>query len=190
MRSSPGLPSYAAAGAAACAGCGLSVVEAFGRISSSTFCRAVRTWNTEHFSFDFVSFSLFWRVGVACGVQRIGFSEILRALHLVRLWIHVLREVFENLHFFHVAVNSNPEAFGLHSCRMEQRAQSMLLVVASLSAVRTLELTLFLRALHFSTAAAFFAASRSIPRALDDEIEGSGAGTPVFRLPGVLPHVN
>ena len=26
-----------------------------------------------HFSFALVSFSLFWRLGVACGVQRIGF---------------------------------------------------------------------------------------------------------------------
>ena len=43
------------------------------------------------------------------------------------------------LHIFHVAVKSNPEAFGLHSCRMEKRAQSMLLVAASLSGVRTLE---------------------------------------------------
>ena len=43
------------------------------------------------------------------------------------------------LHIFYVAVNSNPGAFGLHSCRMEKRAQSMLLVVASLSSVRTLE---------------------------------------------------
>ena len=31
-------------------------------------------------------------------------------------------------HIFYVAVNSNPEAFGLHSCGMEKRAQSMLLV--------------------------------------------------------------
>ena len=37
------------------------------------------------------------------------------------------------------AVNSIAEAFGLHSSRMEKRARSMLLVAASLSAVRTLE---------------------------------------------------
>ena len=36
-------------------------------------CRAVRTWKTGHFYFALVSFSLFWRLGVACGVQCIGF---------------------------------------------------------------------------------------------------------------------
>ena len=36
-------------------------------------------------------------------------------------------------------MNSNPEAFALHSCRMEKCAQSMPLVAVSLSAVRTLE---------------------------------------------------
>ena len=57
----------------------------------------------------------------------------------VRQCIHVLRGLWKNLHIFYEAVNSNPEAFGLHSCRMEKRAQSMLLVAASLSAVRRLE---------------------------------------------------
>ena len=74
------LPSYAVAGAAVGAGCARvlgyqSVMEASGRISSSTLppCRAVRTWKTGHFYFALVSFSLFWRLGVAYGVQRIGF---------------------------------------------------------------------------------------------------------------------
>ena len=43
------------------------------------------------------------------------FREILRAPHLVRQWIHVLRGLWNNLHIFYVAVNSNPEAFTLHS---------------------------------------------------------------------------
>ena len=42
-------------------------------------------------------------------------------------------------HIFYVAVNSNPEVFALHSCRMEKCAQSMHLVAVSLSAARTLE---------------------------------------------------
>ena len=56
-------------------GCRLSAMVAFGRISSSTClpCRVVRTWKTGHFNFALVSFSSFWRLGVACGVQRIGF---------------------------------------------------------------------------------------------------------------------
>ena len=55
-------------------GCRLSAMEAFGRISSST-CLLPRCSHLKsgHFSFALVSFSLFWRLGVACGVQRIGF---------------------------------------------------------------------------------------------------------------------
>ena len=52
-------------------------------------------------------------------------------------------------HIF-VAVMSNPEAFCLHSRRMEKRAQSMLLVVVALSAVRTLTLDLISRALYMA----------------------------------------
>ena len=70
--------------------------------------------------------------------------------------------LWKNLHIFHVAVNSHPEAFGLLSCRMENRAQSMLLVVASLSAVRTLEVEHYFHERSFLTGA-------SICRALDDE---------------------
>ena len=55
-------------------GCRLSAVEASGRISSSTLPALPRCSHlkTGHFSIALVSFSLFWRVGVACGVQRIG----------------------------------------------------------------------------------------------------------------------
>ena len=81
-------------------------------------------------------------------------------------------------HFFHVVANSNPEAFGLRSHRMEKHAQSMLLVVVALSAVRTftLDINCFKSSVHGSLRqfslrrAAFFGA-------LDDEkifiIEGS-----------------
>ena len=55
------------------------------------------------------------------------------------------------VHISHVAVNSNPEAFGLHSFRMEKRAQSMLLVAVSLSAVRTLEVDISSTSAPFST---------------------------------------
>ena len=99
-------------------------------------CRAVRTWETGHFSFALVSFSLFWRLGVACEYSVLKFSG---DPHLVRQSLLVLRGLWRNLHIFYVAVNSNPEAFGLHSGGMEKRAQSMLLVAASLSAFRTLE---------------------------------------------------
>ena len=52
-------------------------------------------------------------------------------------------------------MNSNPEAFALHSCRMEKRAQSMLLVAASLSAVRTLTLDIISRALYMAVCGNF-----------------------------------
>ena len=98
------------------------------------------------------------------------FREILRAPHLVRQWILVLRGLWKNLHIFYVAVNSNPEAFALHSCRTEKCAQSMLLVAASLSAVRTLEVDII------STSAPFFGSLRQFALrraaffgALDDE---------------------
>ena len=79
-------------------------------------CRVVRTWKTGHFYFALVPFSLFWRLGVACGVQRIGFFGR-SCVHLT--WFdsgYVF--VGKNLHIFYVAVNSNPEAFALQSCRM------------------------------------------------------------------------
>ena len=60
--------------------------------------RAVRTWKAGLLYFCSRNFQpLFWCMGVACGVQRIGFSGRVR----------------------YVAANSNPEAFGLRSHRME-----------------------------------------------------------------------
>ena len=119
------------------------------------------------------------RMGVACGVQRIGFFGR-SCVHLT--WFdsgHMfLERPWNNFHIFYVAVNSNPEAFGFHSFRMEKRAQSMLLVAVSLSAVRTFgsshyfyERSIFDSLRQFSRfSAAFFGA-------LDDEefsqIEGS-----------------
>ena len=72
-----GLPSYAVAGAAVGADCAwgrLSVMEACGRISSSTLPprRAVRTWKSGLCLRPRILQS-FWCMGVACGVRRIGF---------------------------------------------------------------------------------------------------------------------
>ena len=76
------IPSYAVAGAAVGAGCA-RVPRVSHRYFWKNFlffvaclaapCRVVRTWKTGHFHFALVSFSLFWRLYVACGVQRIGF---------------------------------------------------------------------------------------------------------------------
>ena len=63
--------------------------------------------------------------------------------------------LWKNLHIFYVAVNSNPEAFCLHSRRMEKRAQSMLLVVVALSAVRTLTLDIISRAQYIAVCGNF-----------------------------------
>ena len=82
----------------------------------------------------------------------------------------LFERLWTNLHIFYVAVNSNPEAFGLHSRRLEKRAQSMLLVVVSLSAVRTWKLSIISASAPFLTVCSIF-------RALDGEeffvIEGS-----------------
>ena len=58
--------------------------------------RAVRTWKFGHFSFVLVSFSPCPVFGCClwCAAFWI-FREILRALHLVRQWIHVLREALD-----------------------------------------------------------------------------------------------
>ena len=89
--------------------------------------------------------SLFWCMGVACGVQRTGFfgTRALLGSTVDTCYSGGFRRIF---HIFHVAVHSNPEASGLRSRRMEKRAQSMLLVVVALSAVRTLTLDIISRA--------------------------------------------
>ena len=59
-------------------------------------------------------------------------------------WFNSGYMFFERLgrffHIFYVAVHSDPEAFRHHSRGMEKRAQSTLLVLVALSAVRTLTL--------------------------------------------------
>ena len=66
-----------AAAGAGCAGVALcQPTEAFGRIPHprSVAASAVRTWKSGHFGFCPRIFqSLFWCLGVACGVQSIGF---------------------------------------------------------------------------------------------------------------------
>ena len=75
-------------------------------------CRALSAYSPR------ICQSLFWCMGVACGVQRIGFFG--RVRYMVQQWIHVLREALDDFfHIFYVAVNSNPEAFCLHSRTME-----------------------------------------------------------------------
>ena len=103
-------------------------------------------------------------MGVACGARLVGFMDACAA------WFNsgymFYRKLWTNFSIFYVAVNSNPVAFGLHSCRMEKRAQSMLLVAVSLS----------LRVLHFLAVCGGFLLL-SAAGALDDEeffvIEGS-----------------
>ena len=162
-------------------GCRLSAMEAFGRTSSSALpalprCSHLENWTPLLWS---CIFQLILAFGCCLWSTAYWiFREILRAPHLVRQWIHVLRALRNYLHIFYVAVNSNPEAFALHSCRMEKCAQLMLLVAASLSAVRMLEVGII------STSAPFFDSLRQFSLlsaaffgALDDEelfiIEGS-----------------
>ena len=80
--------------------------------------RAVRTWKSGLLDLLPRMFqSLLWCLGVACGV--LDFSGDL-ACSLVRQWIHVLREALDEFSLiFYVAVNSNPQAFYLHSRRMD-----------------------------------------------------------------------
>ena len=106
---SPGLPSYAVAGAAVGADCArgcLSVMEAFGRISSSSLPlrRAVRNWKSGlclrprifQSSGVWVLLVEYWCRDACAAWLNSGymFSE--------RLWTNFI--------IFFVAVNSNPEA--------------------------------------------------------------------------------
>ena len=118
----------------------LSVMKAFGRIFSSTcLCRAVRTWKSGLFSLALVSFSS-WVFGCCLWSTSYWiFREILRAPHLVRQWLLVLREALTNFNIFYVAVNSDPEAFGLHFSNGEVSTVDAS-SCSSLSAVRTLNL--------------------------------------------------
>ena len=126
---------YAVAGAAATA----SVMEAFRRISSSTLLALPRCSHFENWTLllcpRIFQFFLVWVLPVEHSVFDFSGTRALLGSTVdtcsSRIW--------KNLLIFYVAVNSNPEAFALHSCRMEKRARSMLLVAASLSEVRTLE---------------------------------------------------
>ena len=117
------------------------------------FARAVRTWklDTSPLPSFFQPFSV---LGVACGVQRIGFigTRALLGSTVITCSSGGFGLIF---HIFYVAVNSNSEAFVLHSRRMEKCAQPMLLVAASLSAVRTLTLDIISRALYMAVCGNF-----------------------------------
>ena len=52
-------------------------------------------------------------LGVACAAQRMDFLG--RLHNLVQQWIHVYGRLWSIFSILYVAVNSNPEAFGLHS---------------------------------------------------------------------------
>ena len=84
-------------------GCRLSVMEAFGRISSSTLpalsrCSHLEIWTLllcpRIFQLVLVYGCRLWSTAYWI------FREILRALHLVRQWIHVLREALEEFTHF------------------------------------------------------------------------------------------
>ena len=94
----------------------LSVMEAFGSISSST-CLFVALVALGNLDFAFVR----------C---------------LVPQWINVLREALDEFHIFSTCGELRPEAFSLLSYRMEKCAQLMLRVAVCLSAVRTLKLNI------------------------------------------------
>ena len=73
VRSSPGLPSYAVAGAAVGAGC-QSAMELLEEFPLLRACLAVSfaLGKTGHFYFALVSFSLFWRLGVDLACTSLG----------------------------------------------------------------------------------------------------------------------
>ena len=65
------------------------------------FARAVRTWKAGHFSFALVSFSPGPVFGCCLWSTAFWiFWKILRACHLVRQWIHVLRRLWTNFSHF------------------------------------------------------------------------------------------
>ena len=86
-------------------------------------CRVVRTWKSG-LCFRPRIFQSFWCLGVACGVSRIFGTRALLGSTVGTFSTGGFGRIS---HFFYVAVNSNPEAFALHSCRMEKCAQSLLL---------------------------------------------------------------
>ena len=86
-------------------GCCLSVLEACGRISCSSWPprRVIRTWNLVHYFHVPVSGSHYsGRLGVAEEFGKLDFWEMPFSWvqYLVRQWIHVLRGLWKNLHYF------------------------------------------------------------------------------------------
>ena len=126
----------AAAGADS-AGCCQSVMESFGRISSST-CLFVALFALGNLDFAFALVSFSPSVFGCCLCSTSYFSGRVRCL--VPQWIHVLLEAMDKFHIFSTCGDFRPEAFSLHSYRMEKCARLMLRVAVSLRAVRTLKL--------------------------------------------------
>ena len=112
-----------------CAGAALShPTAAFGRISSSTSicsrCSHLEICSLHLYPRIFQP--LFWCLGVACGVQRIGYFG--------RSCVHCTwfdsgacssRGIWKNLHIFYAPVNSNPEALHIsifvNPCQEQQQ---------------------------------------------------------------------
>ena len=112
-------------------------MEAFERISSSTcLFVALFTLGNLDFAFALVSFS---PLVFGCCLWSSSYSGRVRCL--VPQWIFLFTGGFGRIsHIFSTCGELRPEAFSLHSHRMEKYAQLMLRVPVSLSAVRTLNL--------------------------------------------------
>ena len=125
-------------------GCCLSVLEAYGRISSSTCCVS-RCSHLEIWTFLLCPriFQFFWCLGVACGVRRIrdACAAWFNSGYMlyVRLWT--------NFSIFYVAVNLKREAVLLQVCTVVASGGSF-----SQRGLHIETWTLFLRVLHFLAA--------------------------------------
>ena len=88
-----------------------SVMEAFGRISSST-CPLPRYSHLEIWTWPSPLYLSVLCLGVASG------ARCIRDACLVQQWIHVLREAFGELHTFSSCGELRSEAFTLHSAEL------------------------------------------------------------------------
>ena len=119
-------------------------------------CRAVRTWKAGHFSVALVSSSPGLVFG--CWVLLVEYSVLDFSGDSVCSPLGSTVDTCSsggfgrNFHIFYAALNSNPGSVSPSFTQNGERAQSMLLVVVALSAVRTLTLDII------SRGAAFFGA--------------------------------
>ena len=114
--------------------------------------RAVRIWKSGHFSFALVSFSPrvgVWVLPVENSVLDISGDPACSPLGST-VDTCSSRGFGRIFHIFYVAVNSNPDAFHLHSRRMESVHSRV-----ALSAVRTLTLDILSKALQMAVCGNF-----------------------------------